>query len=329
MNEIRSYGLRAHVRTEPSTFVLHYDRGHLVRSGRGLAFWIRPMTASVVQVPLDDRELDLVFHARSADFQDVTTQAVVTYRVVDPALVADRIDFALDLDTGQYLRAPLEQLSGLLSQLAQQRVWEYVVATPLRQLLVDGVDVVRTRVHAGLSAEPALTTLGIEIVAVRVSAIRPTSKVEQALQTPTREQLQQEADEATFQRRALAVEKERAIEENELQNRIELARREEDLVRQQGRNERLRVTEEAEDGRIAARGEADTIELVEGARVARERERMELYAELDPRVLLALAARDAAGALRSIDHLTISPDMIGPALSALAAGGPMRRTAGE
>ncbi len=321
MNEIRSWGIRSHVRTEPSTFVQHYDSGRLVRSGRGLAFWIRPMTASIVQVPMDDRELDLVFHARSADFQDVTTQAVVTYRIADPSLLAERIDCTIDLDTGLYLRTPLEQLSGLISQLAQQRVWEHVVATPLRQLLVDGVDDVRRRVHDGLVAEDALATLGIEIVAVRVAALRPTSEVEQALQTPTRELLQQDADEATFRRRALAVEKERAIEENELQNRIELARREEELVHQQARNERLRVTEEAEDTRIEARAKADRITLVDGARFEREQERMRLYAELDPRVLMALAAREAASTLRSIDHLTIAPDMLGPALAALASGG--------
>ena len=40
------------------------------------------------------------------------------------------------------------------------------------------------------------------------------------------------ADEAAFARRAMAVEKERAIQENELQNRIELAKKEEGLIEQ-------------------------------------------------------------------------------------------------
>ena len=43
----------------------------------------------------------------------------------------------------------------------------------------------------------------------------------------------------------MAVEKERAIADNELQNQIELAVREENLIAQQGRNERRRVEEEA------------------------------------------------------------------------------------
>ena len=66
----------------------------------------------------------------------------------------------------------------------------------------------------------------------------PEPELERALQTPTREQVQQEADRATYARRALAVEQERAIAENELQNQIELARREQQLVEQQGANAR-------------------------------------------------------------------------------------------
>ncbi len=44
-------------------------------------------------------------------------------------------------------------------------------------------------------------------------------------QTPSRERVQQEADRATHERRALAVQRERAIAENELQNQIELRSR--------------------------------------------------------------------------------------------------------
>ncbi|MCL2778241.1 MAG: hypothetical protein FWD73_09570 [Polyangiaceae bacterium] len=57
--------------------------------------------------------------------------------------------------------------------------------------------------------------------------IRPKSEMEKAMEAPIRECIQQEADEAAFARRALAVEKERAIKENELKNQIELAKRDE------------------------------------------------------------------------------------------------------
>jgi regulator of protease activity HflC (stomatin/prohibitin superfamily) len=324
MNQLRHVPFLSHVRTEPSTWVAHYKGGRRRRAGRGLAFWFRPLDASIAQVPMDDRELDLMFHGRSSDFQDVTAQGVVTYRVTDPDLAAERIDFSISLEDGRYLRTPLEQIAALLTQHAQQYVWDYMTTTTLRTILVDGVGEVRARIRDGLASEERIAALGIEVVAVRVAAVRPTSDVEQALQAPVREQIQQQADEATFQRRAMAVEKERAIEENELQNRIELARREEQLVAQRGANERLQATEEAAAARIAAEAQAHGIEVVEEARVAGERERMAIFRELDPKVLLALAARDGARKLRSIEHLNVSPDMLSPVLASLAAAGTRR-----
>ncbi|MCW2972719.1 MAG: hypothetical protein JWN72_992, partial [Thermoleophilia bacterium] len=148
---------------------------------------------------------------------------------------------------------------------------------------------------------------------------QPTSSVAEALQTPARERIQQDADEATFQRRATAVEKERAIEENELQNRIELARRREQLVAQDGANARLAATEAAAAEQIAAASEAERTALVEGANVASERDRIAIYRDLEPGVLLALAAREAAGSLPPIGTLNLTPDLLGTALAQLTA----------
>src|SRR5439155_22106532 len=122
--------------------------------------------------------------------------------------------------------------------------------------LAEGMTAVRGRIAAGLAADPRLADTGIGVVDVRVVAVRAETDVERALQTPTREQVQQEADRATFERRALAVERERAIAENELQNQIELSRREEDLVAQRGANDRRRATEAAAAGRISSEAEA-------------------------------------------------------------------------
>ena len=186
---------------------------------------------------MDDRELPLLFHARTADFQDVAVQATVTYRVADPVLTGTRLDFAIDPDTGRWRGSPLEQLGGVLTETAQQHALDLVARdSRCTEVLRDGVGGGARR---GRRAAPPPTsgspTSGSRVVEVRVVALRPEPEVERALQTPTREQVQQEADRATFERRAVAVERERAIAENELTTQIELARREEELVGQRGR----------------------------------------------------------------------------------------------
>ncbi len=120
----------------------------------------------------------------------------------------------------------------------------------------------------------------------------------------------------------------RAIQENELQNRIELAVREEKLIVQQGANERRRSTEDAESKRIGAEAKAartridasaqgEQITVVESAQVGAERERMAIYRDLPAPVMLGLAARELATHLEHIDHLSITPELFGPLLTQL------------
>jgi hypothetical protein len=216
-------------------------------------------------------------------------QGVITFRVADPERIARRIDFTLDLATGTWTEAPLEQVQGLLVQMAQQYVIDDLLGIELRRILADGVAPIRDRIAAGLKSEETLADLGVEIAAVRVAALSPEGDVQKALAQPTRETIQQQADEATFTRRALAVENERAIAENELQNRIELARREEELVVREGANERRRAEEQAAAGAIAARAtdeeqrmvskrRADAVKELEDVRLEAEQKRAEIQA---------------------------------------------------
>jgi hypothetical protein len=196
--------------------------------------------------------------------------------------------------------------------------------------------------------------MGIEVSAVRISGVSPEPEIERALEAPMRERIQQASDEAAFARRAMAVEKERAIRENELVNRIELARREEDLITQEGQNARRKANEDAEAARIAAEAEAARAQIsaeaealrtrldtdvqanrtrvtgeanaasirdVEGARAAAERARIEAYKDIPPSVLAALAARELAAKLQKIEHINLSSDALTPMLQDFFSAG--------
>ncbi|MEO3977951.1 SPFH domain-containing protein [Streptomyces sp. CAU 1734] len=327
---IRRLGWR-HLRSAPTAHIRHHRRGRLVHDGPGLSFWYRALSAALAEVPVDDREESMAFHARTADFQDVTVQATVTYRIGDPAVAAARLDFSVDPDSGAWRGAPLEQISTLLTETAQQHALDVLARTPLAGALADGVAAVRERITGGLAGEPRLGATGIEVVAVRVVAIRPEPEVERALRTPAREQIQQEADRATYERRAVAVERERAIAENELASRIELARREERLVEQRGTNARREAEEESAADAVRARAEAARTVLLARAEAEAARETGEaraqaraawlrVHAEVDPATLHALTGARLAENLPRIDSLTVSPDVLTGLLARL--GGP-------
>ncbi|BDG03295.1 SPFH domain-containing protein [Anaeromyxobacter oryzae] len=361
MAEITNLGFIRHLRADASVHVLHFRGARLVREGRGLSFLFAPHTASIVEVPADDREMALVFHGRSADYQDVTAQGVLSYRVTDPRTLADRVDFTIDLRTGALRREPLEKLALRFSQLAEQHAAGWVARTPLRDVLALGPERIRAAIETGLAADPSVPAMGLEVVSVRISSVRPAPDLEKALEAPTRERIQQAADEAAFGRRALAVEKERAIQENELKNRIELARRREELILQDGQNARREATEQAEASRIAAeaeaargaiaaqaaahelrtradaeahrtraQGDADAtaLRLSEEVRTAAEAARMAAVREVPPAVLLGLAAQAIAGKLEKIERVSVGPDALGPALERLLDAGATRLAGG-
>jgi hypothetical protein len=173
-------------------------------------------------------------------------------------------------------------------------------------------------------------------------ALRPEPEVERALRTPAREQIQQEADRATYERRAVAVERERTIAENELASRIELARREEQLVEQRGTNTRREAEENAAADKVRAEAEATrTVRLAEAeaarsvqlARAEAEAARevgearaqaqaawLRVHGDVDVATLHALTGTRLAENLPHIDSVTISPDVLTGLLSRLGAG---------
>jgi regulator of protease activity HflC (stomatin/prohibitin superfamily) len=330
MADIRTYPLARHLRGTATMHVRHVRRGKLAHDGTGLSFFYRPLSAVLSEVPVDDRELPLLFHARTADFQDLAVQASVTFRVTEPGTVCARIDFSIHPDTGRWRATPLEQVAGLLTETAQQHVLSLIAARPLAGVLADGVEQIRDKILTGLTTDQRLAETGIAVIGARVVAIRPEPEVEKALRTPAREQIQQDADRATYERRALAVERERAIAENEMANQIELARREEHLINQRGTNTRRQAEEAAAAGSIEAQAQAAQQRLLDEAeatgtrslgeaRAAGEAARVAAYSGLAQGTLLALAAKDLAGGLPQIGSLVLAPELITPLLARLAA----------
>lgn len=338
MATITRYPFARHLRTATTSHVLHLASGRVRHSGAGLAFWFRPLSAVLSEVPVDDRELPLVAHARTRDLQDVTVQVTVSYRFEDPALVARRLDFAIDPASGKWTGSPLEQVAHMLGELANGQVMDALAGLTLMEAVTSGTVGLRTQITDGLRADERLTATGIAVLGARVRSVRAEADMERFLQTPAREQAQSEADRSTYERRALAVERERAISENELASRIELANREHQLVSQEGANARTRADEAAAAALIEARAQAERQGVLAeaGANAARlqgeaegaaEAARMAAYAGVDQRVLTALALREAAGNLPSISQLTVTPDLLTGALAGLV--GPRRGAAEE
>ena len=329
MSIVKNYPFISHYQGAPTSFVVHLKHGRAAHTGTGQSFWFRRATAAISEVPVVDQELPIIFHAYTSDHQDVSVQITVTYRFTGPQLASERLEFGTfpqrsgDAVDGQ------AQATTILTRLAQSVVVADIGTRNLNDVL-GGLDTTRTILAQGFADNERLSEIGLTVVDLHVLAIRPEADVEKALQTPLREQIQATADRATFERRAQAVESERAISENELASKIELAIRAEQLVAQEGANARrqaeelaaaelIKTNNEAERRRISAEAEAESVRVTGQARADSTGALMASYSGIDKEILGYLALRDLAQGLphMNIEHLAITPDLVSKFLSRL------------
>ena len=322
MAEITRFLAYRHLKSEAASHIVVFRRGRRVRSGRGLAFWFVPDRTSIMEIPADDRDTDFVFQARSRDYQVITVQGTITWRAAEPDALAARVDFTIDTRTGRLRTDPLDRIASLLIGLAQYQSARYVEHRTVHDLLAEGAAPIQDGIAASLAADLRLREMGLAVVTVRIAGVSPSAELARALEAPTFERAQGVADEASFARRAMAVEKERAIAENELGTKVELARRQAALIAQDDENARRTAEGQAEAGRIAAEGEAARIRLIEAARNAAEGERLALLRDVDPAVLQSLTLRSFADKLTRIDTLNVTPDLTAALGGLLRPSGP-------
>lgn len=269
MATITRFSLLRHLRSEPNQFVLHFTGGKLRRSGAGIAYWFSPLSAALAQVPVEDISTTFVLNERSRDYQAVKLQCTVVYRVADPAKAVSRVNFSISIASGNWVERPLEAIATLWMQRALAPTRNYLAGATLEQALRDGSDCIRSALWDALSQDAEITAMGLTVVGVVIDQISPMAEVEKALQTPTREAIQGKADEATFQRRAKAVEMERAIKENELATELELERKQEQLIKQRGDNALTQVRQDAAAEHEKVVAESDRLQLIGAANAKR------------------------------------------------------------
>src|ERR1700730_1210753 len=91
-NEVHMLGFRF-IKTQPTQYVIQYRNGQPKREGSGLAFWYFAPTTSTVVVPTASVNEPFIFEEVTSDFQEVTVQGQITYRVADPRRTATLLNF--------------------------------------------------------------------------------------------------------------------------------------------------------------------------------------------------------------------------------------------
>ena len=344
------------VKVDPTQYVLQFRKGQVVKEGLGLSFLYFAPTTSVVAVPMAAFDEGFMFEHVTRDFQAVTVQGQVVFRVKEPKKTAALLNFTLAADGRRYASDDAAQLPARVVRAVEVLSQQAVKGWPLKEALL-ATDRLATLVGTGLAQSAEITSLGLEVLGVSVVAIRPTPETAKALAADAREAILKAADDAIYARRNAAVEAEREIRESELETEIAVEKKSrtvretkmdaEAAIREREqalRQKQMEADIALEDTRTAfvETNAANTRVLAE-AEAHRVGAVMEALKSTDPRVVQALAAvgmqpgqliAQAFGGIAEraerIGQLNVSPELLAGLLAGGRLGSPAASTsAGE
>lgn len=342
-------GIR-YFKADASTYVIKSKAGRTAQQGRGLSFFYNGQTTSIAAIPMSAQEAPFVFNMQSADFQDVRVQGQIAFRVMDAPKTAEVLNFTLNRAGSGYVSEDPLKLNERVIRVAQGIIQARVQERSLRQVLKDGQPTLQL-LEQGLVEHKSLKTMGIEVLEVSLTAIRPNSETSRALEAEAREAILKEADDAVYLRRISAVEQERTIKEAELQTDYSVQQKEQEIAEQQVENKRKLMRGELESQREQQVARIDTKRVALEADIASEAERQKLIelsvlnqkqeadaeayslrtrleaintlptetmkalvmGKMDAEQLMALAMENLSGTVTSIGELNFSPDLLGQA----------------
>lgn len=325
-----------YLKTAPTQYILHYQNGRLTRAGPGLAFFYYKPISSIAVVPVGSADAPFIFNEIAADYQPVTVQGQLTYRVTHPQLVASLLNYTIGGAPDRYLTDDPDKLPQRLVNLAQVLTRTEISSRPMRSA-IGASDEIAAAVLSRLSQSQALHALGVEVLTFSILAIKPSPDMARALEAEAREALLKQADNAIYDRRNAAVEQERRIKENELNTEIAVEDKkrqiretkvEADLAveakEQQVREAKLsgQITLEEERAKLVAarahnaQAEADTqaYAIESSLRPLKDMEpavlQMLAVQSAEPRLMVSMALKEIAQNASKIGQLTITPDLL-------------------
>ncbi len=332
-----------YIKFDSMNYVIHYQGGKIRKEGRGLSFFYFSPNSSIVSIPVQSSDFQFVFNETTKDYQEVTIQGQVTYKIENPKQLAETLDFTVN-SRKQYLKNDHEKIQQRIINEAQTASAAIIQRLSLKEALRQ-LEAIETEIFENIQKSKTVHMLGLEILSVNVLGVSPNPEMARALEAQMRESLQKEADQAIYERRNFAVEQERMIQESELNTEIAVEEKqkqivekkmETDVVRQQN-EQKLKEMEmtssialeeqkkELIDIQVTnEKKEADISEYVLNAK-------LKPYKALDWKTLMAisntgndpgnniaLAFRELAENADKIGNLNISPELLDAIVSSKA-----------
>lgn len=321
---------------QPNDYVLLYRNGEVVKEGLGLSLLYYAPMSSLVVVPTGSVEVPFIFEELTVDYQVITIQGQVTYRIVDHKKIAQMLNYTLDAKGSRYISDDPQKLSQRIINLVQVLAKKQIEGMQLKTAM-KASEVLARNISADIRENEEMNELGIETLGLAILSVLPNKETARALEAEAREAILNQADQAVYERRNSSVEQERKIKENELNTEIAIENkkkqiRETQMEAEKAMQEKKHELSELEMLFNIAQEEKkkELVELmVENAKAEADAKAYEISAMMkafagvnpstiqalasvgmQPNKLIAAAFQELAQNAGKIGHLNISPDLL-------------------
>lgn len=306
-----------YLKSRPTEYVMQFKSGRVKREGAGLSFLYWEPTTTLVMVPISSADVPFAFQETTGDFQTLTIQGQLTWRVADARKLASLLDYSVT-PAGTWKSDDPRKVEERLVHTAQVLTRGVVGKLKLTEALATSEGLAAT-VRDGLKNSEVVKSMGLELLALSVLSLKPTPEMARALEAETREEFQKKGDQAMYERRTAAVEQERRVKESELQTEV---------MTEQKRHH-IRETKMKADIAIEKERQALVEQKASNDKKAAEAQAWALAKQLepirsmdwkvlsalqagggDPATMIAVAFRELAENAQRIGELNVSPDLL-------------------
>lgn len=320
----------------PSEYVLKYKKGKIVQEGAGISFFYYAPGTSIVVIPIASSDVPFMFEEVTNDYQTVTVQGQITYRIIDYKKISQIMNYTYNIKGKKYFNDNSQKISQRLINISKVLTKKHIEHFSIKDVIKSS-EALALNIIAELRDNNEIKSLGIEIMGFSILAILPNKETARALEAQAREEILKKADEALYERRNASIEQERKVKENELNTEIAVEAKKKKIKETQLEAKRLVMQKESqikEEELIfetnLEKKKKQLIELsVENTKAQADAKAYELsammkaFSGIDPNVLqslsnmgmkpdklIALAFQELADKADKIGQLNISPDLL-------------------
>lgn len=261
--------------------------GKTKQEGKGVSKLIIPYRTNVEIIDTSLTDKEFTFVETTNDNQQVTIQGSFTYKVIEPKKVLEQYNLAVNPKTKTYIADEQPEVGNQLIHLIRGNAREKIQTEKMEDVLIMG-EKLSKEVSENVKKSKIANDLGLVVNSLYITAITAEPIIAKALGATYREKLLTTAQEAEYSRRAKAVEQEKEIEENQMNNQISLETQRKKLIELEAKNSE-------EEGKYKAK----VLEM-----------ELKAYENMDAEKLKAHALLKIGEKAERIENLNITPELL-------------------